>query len=90
MSFDDNIGYKRDLPLVAYMDFETTAPIDNCFNPEPKSMFVVSYVIIFVFHPKLNLDCIVVQRSFGHSYKKINHSGLLDQWSNGMNKHKIS
>ena len=28
-SFEDNIGNKGDLPLVAYMDFETTAMADN-------------------------------------------------------------
>ena len=67
----DNIGYKGDLPLVAYMDFETTAPTDNCFNPEQERMFVISYVIVFAFPPTFNLDHIVVQRSFGHSYKKL-------------------
>ena len=28
VSFEDNIGNKGDLPLVAYMDFETTAPVE--------------------------------------------------------------
>ena len=53
------------------MDFETTAPTDNCFNPEQKNMFLVSYVIVFTFLPKLNLHCRTVQRSFGHSLKKL-------------------
>ena len=34
-------------------------------------MFVVSYVIVFAFYPKLNLDCVIFQRSFGHSLKKL-------------------
>ena len=59
------------MPLVAYVDFETTAPTGNCFNPEEKKMFVVSYVIVFDFHPKLNLDRVIFQRSFGHSLKKL-------------------
>ena len=53
------------------MDFETTASNGNCFNPEQKKMFVVSYVIVFVFHPKLNLDCVIAQRNFGHSLKNL-------------------
>ena len=70
MSFEDSIRYKGDLPLVANMDFETTAPTENCLNPEQK-MFIVSYVVIFAFHPKLNLEHVVVQRSFGRTYKKL-------------------
>ena len=33
-------------------------------------MFVVSYVII-AFHPKLNIDKMIVQRSVGHSLEKL-------------------
>ena len=32
----DNIKYKGDIPLVAYIDFETTAPTDSCLNPGDK------------------------------------------------------
>ena len=53
------------------MDFETTAPTNNCLNPEQKKMFLVSYTIVFEFHPKSNLNRVVVQASFGHSYKKL-------------------
>ena len=52
-TFEDNLGYKGDLPVVAYINLETTAPIDSCFNPEQKKMFVASYVIILAFHPIL-------------------------------------
>ena len=70
VSFEGNFGYKGDLPVVAYIDFETTAPTDTCFDPEQKQMFVVSYVII-AFHPKLNIDKMIVQRSVGHSLEKL-------------------
>ena len=30
-------------------------------------MFVVSYVTIVTFHPALNLDRIIIQRSYAHS-----------------------
>ena len=34
-------------------------------------MFVVSYVIIVAFHPKLKMDRVIIQRSFGHSLEKL-------------------
>ena len=49
------------MPFVFYLDFKTTAPTDNCFGPEKKKMFVVSYVLIVVFHPALNLNRIIIQ-----------------------------
>ena len=70
VSFENNIGYKGGLTLVVYNDFEKTASTDCFNNPEQRRIFVVSYVIVFAFYPKLNLDCTVVKRSFGHSYKK--------------------
>ena len=71
VTFEDNIGNKGDLYLVAYIDFETTAPTENFLNPEQNTMFVVSYTLIFAFHPKLNLNRVVVQRSFGHPLLKL-------------------
>ena len=46
ISFEDKFHAKGNLPFVIYFDFETTAPTDNCFDPEQKTMFVVSYVMI--------------------------------------------
>ena len=71
MTFEDNLGYKGDLPAVASIDFETTAPTESCFHPEQKSMFVVSYVIIVAFHPKFKMDRVIIQRSFEHSLEKL-------------------
>ena len=34
-------------------------------------MFVVSYVLIVAFHPKLNLKKTIIQRSFGHLLKEV-------------------
>ena len=34
-------------------------------------MFVVSYVMIVAFHPELELDCIIIQRSYARSIKKL-------------------
>ena len=50
LTFEENLKFKRDIPLTASIDFETTAPTD-CLDPESKNMNTVSYVIIFAFHP---------------------------------------
>ena len=72
INFEDTFGSKGDLPFAMYFDFETTAPTDNIFDPEQKKMFVVSYVLLVAFHPKLNLKkIIIIQRSFGHLLKEL-------------------
>ena len=79
MNLEDNIGNKGDLPLVAYMDFEITAPAEDFLTPEQNKMFVVSYTLIFAFHAKLNLNRVVIQRSFGHSLLKLATLGYLTE-----------
>ena len=71
VTFEDNLGYKGDLPVVAYIDFETTAPTNSYFDFEQKKMFVVSYVIILAFHPKVKMDRVIIQRSFGRSLEQL-------------------
>ena len=34
-------------------------------------MFLISYVLIVVFHPNLNLKKLIIQRSFGHLLKEL-------------------
>ena len=67
ISYEENFRAKGDLPFAIYFDFETTAPTDNCLDPEQKKMFVVSYVMIVVFNPSSNLDRIIIYISFRHS-----------------------
>ena len=83
VTFEDNIGCKGDLPAIVYIDFETTASTDNCIDPEQISMFFVSYVIIVAFHPKLQMDRVIIQCSFGHSLEKLTATDYLtnDQMS---------
>ena len=71
LTFEENIKFKRDVPLTTYIDFETTAPTDCCLDPESNKMNVVSYVIILAFHAKLQLPRIIIERSFGHSLEKL-------------------
>ena len=71
LTFEENLKFKHDIPLTAYIDFETTAPTEECLDPESKKMNAVSYVIIFAFHPKLKMKRIIIERSFGHSIHKL-------------------
>ena len=67
ISYEDNFKTKGDLPFTLYFDSETTAPTDNCLDPEQVKMVVVSYVIIVASHPALKLDRIIIYRSFVRS-----------------------
>ena len=67
LTFEENLKYKQDIPLAAYIDFETTAPTDKMFDPESNRMKAVSYSIIFAFHPSFNYKRVIILRSFGHS-----------------------
>ena len=40
VTFEDNLKYKGDLPLTAYIGFETTAPIDSCLNSQDRNMLL--------------------------------------------------
>ena len=71
LNFDNHIGNKGDLQLIAYKDIETTAPAKNFLIPEQNEKFIVSNTLIFAFSPKLNINCIIVQKSFGHFLLKL-------------------
>ena len=63
LTFEENLKYRRDIPLAAYIDFETTAPTNECLDPKNRKMFAVTYVIIFAFHPELDIDRAIIGRS---------------------------
>ena len=71
LTFEENLKFKRDIPLTVYIDFETTAPTDDCLDPETRKTNAVSYVILFAFHPKLEMKRTIFERSFGHSIQKL-------------------
>ena len=71
LTFEENLKHKHDIPLTAYIDFETTAPTDNMFDPESCKMKAVSYAIILAFHPSFDFKRVIIERSFGHSLKKL-------------------
>ena len=47
LTFEENLKYKTDVPMTAYIDFETTAPTDHCLDPENRRMFAVSFIQSF-------------------------------------------
>ena len=65
--------------MTFYFDLETTAPTDNCYDPEQKEMVVVSYIIIVAFHPALNMKKIICERSYGHNLQKLNTIDYLSE-----------
>ena len=71
LTFEENLKFKRDIPISAYIDFEATAPADDRLDQETKKMNAVLYVIIFDFHPDLDMKPIIIERSFGHSIEKL-------------------
>ena len=71
ITIEDDFKSKGDIPVAMYFDFETTTPINKCFDPEAKKMFVMFYVLIATFHPHLNLRKIIVQRSYRHSLEQL-------------------
>ena len=46
-------------------------PTDESLDPENKKIYAFSYVITFTYHPELNIDTIIIDRSFGHSTNKL-------------------
>ena len=66
--FQDNFKCLGDAPFTVYFDFETTTGDSVFFEPK---MFVVSYCQIYSFHPSLNLEKIVIFRSFQQSAEEI-------------------
>ena len=71
LTFEENLKHKHDIPLTAYIDFETTAPTDKMFDPESCKMKAVSYAIILAFHPSYDFKRVIIERSFGHPLKKL-------------------
>ena len=57
--------------MTLHFEFQTTAPTGNCFDPEQKKMFAMSYFLIVAFHPHLNLKKFLVQRSYRHSLQQL-------------------
>ena len=44
VTFEENLKYKGDIPLPAYIDFETTALTDECLDPESKKKNVCGFL----------------------------------------------
>lgn len=73
ISFQDNFKYLGDVPFTVYFDFETTK-CDFVFS-NPKT-FIVSYCQIYSFYQSLNLDEIVIFRSFQQNPENLRFKSL--------------
>ena len=76
-TFEDNLKYKEGIPLCVYADFETTAPTDDCLDPENRFMFAVSYALVFAWHPKLCLERQIVVRGFNKLMSELGNMSYL-------------
>ena len=70
-NFKDNFRYMGDAPFTVYFDFET-ATGSSVFFLDTK-LYVISYCQIYSFHPSLNLDKVVIFRSFQQAVEEIYH-----------------
>ena len=61
--FEENLKNMGDLPFAAYFDFETTISTTSQNHLEDEVMYSNSYSVIFVFHPNLQFDRIVIEAS---------------------------
>ena len=68
LDYKDNFKYQGDLPFSVYFDFETTKGSAVIFDAK---MYAVSYCQIYSFHPPLDLDKIVIYRSFQQTPQQI-------------------
>ena len=68
INFEDNLKYLGDVPFRSKYDLETTTGDAAFFDPK---MFVVSYCQIYSLHSSLNLNMIVIFRSFQQTAEEI-------------------
>ena len=70
ISFESNFHAKGDLHFVIYFDFGTTAPTDNCFDPEQKTVcYFLCYDRCFSSWFKNRQNNI--QRSYAHAIEQL-------------------
>ena len=69
ITFQDNFKYLGDVPFSVYFDFETTTTGGYVFFDA--KMFVISYCQLYSFYPSLNLNKIVIFRSFQETTEEI-------------------
>ena len=68
IDYQDSFKYLGDAPFFVYFNFETTTNDSVFFDSK---MCVISYCQIYSFHPALNLDKIVIYRSFQQTPEEI-------------------
>ena len=77
VTFEDDLKYLGDLWFVGYFDWETTTSSGSQNSLDIEEMYQVSYGLIFAFKPKLDIDRIVILRSFQHTSDQLNDISYL-------------
>ena len=68
IDYQDNFKYMGDVPFSVYFDFETTTGDAAFFDSK---MYIVSYCLIFTLNKSLNMDKIVIYRSFQQTLQQL-------------------
>ena len=76
-TFFDNMKFLGGLPFSIYFDLETTAGKKVCNFDEDATLHPVSYAVVIAFHPSLNIEKILVVRSFNHIFQQLNDVSYL-------------
>ena len=85
LNYQDIFKYLGDLPFTVYFDFERTTGGNSVFIDS--SMHVISYCQIYSFHSPLNLDKIVIFRSYQQTAEQIyDLSHLKNEHASFLNK----
>ena len=74
IDYQDNFKYMGDVPFCVYFDSERTTGDSVFFDSK---MYVISYCQIYSFHPALNLEKVVIYRSFQQTPEEIYDLGDL-------------
>ena len=90
ITFKDNLKYKGDFALCVYAGFEATAPTDDCLDSENRTVFAVSYALVFVWHPKFCLERQIVVRGFNYSLSELGDMSYLTNKQLTLRKQKTA
>ena len=72
LTFEENLKFKRDIPMTIYIDFETTAPTDDCLDPETRKMNAASICDNFCLSPSSKNETYYNRTKFWSLTSKIN------------------
>ena len=76
-TFFDNMKFLGDIPFSIYFYLETTTGKKFCNFDEDATLYRVSYAFVVAFQPSLDIEKILVVRSFNKTFEKLNDVSYL-------------